>query len=80
MKPRAYYTSGSLQGALREFEIEFGMTSEMFYDMYRANIAIDVPPFEAQVWASFVEDTRRAREHRPEADVMQRVSDTYATC
>jgi hypothetical protein len=57
---RMYYSAESLDRAIREFEGEYGLTSEELHARYIAGESVEgVPRFEQHVWASFYEDILR---------------------
>lgn len=59
MKKR-YYNAETLDHAVREFEREYGMASEEFYERRQAEETImGVPRFVQHVWAGFWEDILR---------------------
>lgn len=75
---RYFYDADSLEEATREFERVFGIDSAALYDAYTANeLPPNVPRFHAHVWASFVEDIRRLRDHDAE-DTLGRVRRAFA--
>jgi hypothetical protein len=57
---RRYYNAESLDRAIREFEAEYGMSTEDVHARYVAGESIGgLPHFEHHVWASFYEDVLR---------------------
>jgi hypothetical protein len=53
------YSARSLDNAVREFEREYGMTTEDFYARWVDGTSMEIPRFEQHVWASFHEDILR---------------------
>jgi hypothetical protein len=54
------YSAESLDRAMREFESEYGMTTDDLYTRYSAGEPIEgVPYFTQHVWASFYDDIMR---------------------
>ena len=50
-----FYSAVSLDRAIREFEGEYGMSSEDFHALYSAGAEIaTIPHFTQHVWASFM--------------------------
>lgn len=80
MKKR-YYSAESLDQAVREFEREYGMSSEEFYERREAGETIaEIPLFVQHVWIGFWEDISRmtggAGIERP--PVIERVGEALA--
>lgn len=48
-----FYSAVSLDRAIREFEGEYGMSSEGFYAHYSAGDELAIPRFTQHAWASF---------------------------
>jgi hypothetical protein len=50
---KLYYNAESLDRGLREFEREYGMSTEDFYARYMAGEDLRVPRFNQHTWAAF---------------------------
>lgn len=50
---KLYYNAESLDRGIREFEREYGMSTEDFYVRYIAGEEMDIPRFNQHTWASF---------------------------
>jgi hypothetical protein len=77
---KLYYNAESLDRSIREFEHEYGMSTEDFYARYTAGEEMDIPRFNQHTWAAFRDAIDRLTngagvEQRP---VVERVSHALA--
>jgi hypothetical protein len=56
---KRYYSAESLDRGVREFEREYGMSTEDFYARYMAGEEMSIPRFNQYAWAAFHEDVLR---------------------
>ena len=56
---KLYYNAESLDRGIREFEREYGMSTEEFYARYMAGEKLDIPRFNQHAWAAFRDDIQR---------------------
>jgi hypothetical protein len=50
---KLYYNAESLDRGIREFEREYGMSTEEFYARYTAGEELPIPRFNQYSWAAF---------------------------
>ncbi len=50
---KLYYDAESLDRAIREFEREYGMSTEEFYARYTAGEELEIPCVNQHAWAAF---------------------------
>ncbi len=70
---KLYYDAESLDRGIREFEREYGMSTEDFYARYTAGEELSIPRFNQHTWAAFRDAIDRLTdgagvEPRPVAD------------
>jgi hypothetical protein len=62
---KLYYNAESLDRGIREFEREYGMSTEEFYARYMAGEELPVPRFNQHAWAAFRDDIQRLTDKTP---------------